>query len=917
MLESVGVSVDEVDISDVPTVSTISVHTSGIVTDSSRNSRLTQYGIETLKDRYVIDDTETPQDVFARVSSAYSAGDRALAQRIYDYMSKCWFMPATPVLTNGGANRGLPISCFLNEADDSLKGIVNLWDENVWLASRGGGIGSYWGNLRSIGEKVGRVGTTSGVIPFIRVMDSLTLAISQGNLRRGSAAVYLPVWHPEIEEFVELRRPTGGDPNRKALNLHHGVLVPDAFMEAVEKDLEWELKSPKTGETLRTISARGLWIRILTARIEQGEPYIIYSDTVNRAQPKCHKLNGLSVKTSNLCVHGNTRILTDKGYLPIETLAGTDQTVWNGKEWTLARVEKTSDNAKMRLIEFSNGAKLYVTDHHKFYIQKEYHHTTPTEVRAADLKTGDTISKCQFPVVRETVDTTPIGDAYASGFMTADGTYYPKGFLLPKFIVPQNASLEDRLNWLAGYLDGDGSVTRNGDTETLQFCSTNQAFLGEVRLLLNTLGVDCTMTLMREEREQLLPDGHGGYTTFTCRAIYRCCISAGDTQRLLELGLKTHRLSISVRKVQRDARRFVTVVSNGDDFIEGPTYCANEPKEHKLVFEGVQTGNCAEITLPTGIDHHGKKRTAVCCLSSLNLELYDEWKDNDQFITDVMTFLDNVLQDFIDKAPPEMAQAAYSASRERSVGLGVMGFHSYLQSKHIPYDSVMAKVHNKRIFEKLQKQTLAASVELAHKRGPCPDNAEHGIMERFANRMAIAPTASISTICMGTSPGIEPISANVFLHKTLSGSVAVRNRHLDQLLTEKGQNTPKVWSSITLNKGSVRHLDFLSENEKDVFKTAIELNQRWIIELAADRAPHICQAQSVNVFLPGNVLKRDLHLLHYEAWKKGLKSLYYCRSLSIKRADTVSDVAGQLNTTETTDMTSLYGDTYDECLSCQ
>ena len=210
-------------------------------------------------------------------------------------------MPATPVLSNGGTQRGLPISCFLNEASDSLEGIVGLWNENVWLASKGGGIGSYWGNLRSIGEKVGAVGKTSGVIPFIRVMDSLTLAISQGSLRRGSAAVYLPVWHPEIEEFVEIRRPTGGDPNRKALNLHHGILVSDAFMRAVEADEPWPLLSPKDETPVRSISARALWVRILTARIETGEPYLIFSDHVNRARPEHHKLAGLEVKTSNLC----------------------------------------------------------------------------------------------------------------------------------------------------------------------------------------------------------------------------------------------------------------------------------------------------------------------------------------------------------------------------------------------------------------------------------------------------------------------------------------------------------------------------------------------------------------------------------------------------------------------------------------
>ncbi len=600
--------------------------------DRSRDALLTDFGRATLDDRYLLPG-EGYQDLFARVASFYG-DDSAHAQRLYDYISRLWLMPATPVLSNGGTERGLPISCFLNEASDSLEGIVGLWNENVWLASKGGGIGSYWGNLRSIGEKVGQNGKTSGVIPFIRVMDSLTLAISQGSLRRGSAAVYLPVAHPEIEEFIEIRRPTGGDPNRKAPNLHHGILVPDDFMRAVEADSAWSLRSPKDGSIVRQISARALWIRILIARVETGEPYLVFSDHVNNARPEQQKLAGLEVKTSNLC---------------------------------------------------------------------------------------------------------------------------------------------------------------------------------------------------------------------------------------------------------------------------------------------------SEITLPTGLDQYGKQRTAVCCLSSVNVETWLEWKDHPLFIEDAMRFLDNVLQDFIDRAPDGMERAKYAAMRERSVGLGVMGFHSFLQSQNVPFEGVIAKVWNKRMFRHIREQADAASRLLAEERGPCPDAADYGIMERFSNKLAIAPTASISIIAGNASPGIEPIAANVFLQKTLSGSFTVRNRHLQKLLEAKGYDNEDVWSSITLSQGSVQHLDFLSEQERAVFKTAFELDQRWIIEHAADRTPYVCQSQSVNVFLPANVHKRDLHQIHMMAWKRGVKSLYYCRSLSIQRADTVSDMPKtSLITTAANDMVplpiaaaSIAATNYEECLSCQ
>jgi ribonucleoside-diphosphate reductase alpha chain len=600
-----------------------------VIIDRRRDDLLTVFGKATLTDRYLMPGEEF-QDLFARVAMHY-ADDSEHAQRLYDYMSQHWFMPSTPVLSNGGTSRGLPISCFLNEATDSLEGILGLWNENVWLAARGGGIGSYWGNLRSIGERVGHNGKTSGVIPFIRVMDSLTLAISQGSLRRGSAAVYLPLSHPEIEEFVELRRPTGGDPNRKALNLHHGVLVPDAFMRAVEADAEWALTSPKDGAVMRKISARGLWIRILTSRIETGEPYLINIDHVNKALPEHQKLGGLEVKTSNLC---------------------------------------------------------------------------------------------------------------------------------------------------------------------------------------------------------------------------------------------------------------------------------------------------SEITLPTGIDRFGEDRTAVCCLSSLNVEKYAEWEKHPGFIEDIMRFLDNVLQDFIDNAPEDFSRASYAAMRERSVGLGVMGFHSFLQANKIPFEGAMAKVWNMRMFKHIRAEADAASVTLAEERGACPDAEDFGIKERFSNKLSVAPTASISIICGGASPGIEPVAANSFTHKTLSGSFNVRNPYLRQILAEKGKDDDETWSSITTHEGSVQHLAFLTEDEKAVFRTAFEIDQRWIIEHAGDRSDSICQSQSINLFLPADIHKRDLHQLHYLAWKKGVKSLYYCRSKSIQRAEVVANQdAGQLAVPHLGKVNG--GDQpaeqidYEECLSCQ
>jgi ribonucleoside-diphosphate reductase alpha chain len=512
-------------------------------------------------------------------------------------MSRLWFMPATPILANGGTTRGLPISCFLNSVGDSLQSIVGTWNENVWLASGGGGIGTYWGHVRAVGESIGARGESSGIMPFLKVMDSQTLAISQGSLRRGSSAVYLPVDHPEIEEFVEMRRATGGDPNRRSLNLHNAVVIPDAFMHAVENDKPWDLKNRTDGKVVSTISARQLWIRILTARIETGEPYLFFIDRVNEMRPEVYKKNNMFVETSNLC---------------------------------------------------------------------------------------------------------------------------------------------------------------------------------------------------------------------------------------------------------------------------------------------------NEITLATGVDYLGNERTAVCCLSSLNLENFLEWKDNYDFILDIMRFLDNVLQAFIDNAPDTMARAKYSAMRERSVGLGVMGFHSFLQKNNVPFESVSAIGWNKVMFKFIKEAVDKADWHLGYTLGSCPDARDAGITARFSHKTSIAPTASISIIAGGASPCIEPWMANTFSQKTLSGTFAVRNPFLQKILQKYGRDDQKTWAKIAGANGSVQGLDFLTDIEKDVFKTAIEIDQNFVVRLAADRQPFLDQSQSVNLFLAADVTKRELHDIHMKAWKSGLKGLYYCRSLAVQRAEHVS-----------------------------
>lgn len=1244
-----------------------------------QKKELTKFGTSLLEDRYLLKG-EAPQDMFKRVANAY-ADNKEHAQRLYGYMSSLWFMPATPVLANGGTERGLPISCFLNEVPDSMAGIAGTFHENTFLASGGGGIGTCWSNVRSINESIKDRGTSSGIIPFLKTQDSYTLAISQGcyddeteiltekgfirfidlkrynhslkvaqvaedagsfdfvnytnfieyktseclysfknaeaqtnllvtgnhrmatqnikkingkkqwkkelriveadklscnrdvrfvnavpkkdgnkhfltpierfliayqadgstnpigcsngnvsgskiynfhfkkqrkinrlenilseaglyhtklfgkdndttlcvrvpnaisatknfndwvnitnitqewacsfieelkhwdgsyksensikystinsknaditqiigiiagyktkllkqvrditrqdlysvyfvknsrytsaekitpekkhyngfvycvtvptgllivrrcgaiticgnSLRRGSSAAYLDISHPEIEEFIDIRRPTGGDPNRRSLNLHHGVCISDEFMQALEPNKDWELKSPKDGSVKEVIKPRDLWIKILNARIETGEPYILYTGNVDKNRSKVYEANGLKCKTSNLCVAPETLILTSNGWQEIQNCEKQKTTIWNGFEWSDVIPVKTGENQQLLTIKTSDGQALDCTEYHKWYIQTQDKFGNTHQIickRTHELEVGDKIIKYNFPTIEGGLELTY---AYANGFYSGDGcqlkngksriylynekrkieprlmlpvnekfpTYIqdaqnrkyidlPIGMLEYKFFVPNaDYSINSRLEWFAGLCDSDGTIARNGQNQSLQISSINKQFLTNIQKMLQEIGCKSKIQGLRKAGQYLMPknDGTGANAYYNCQEVFRILIDSNELYKLVTLGLKFERLNYELHLPQRQASQFIQVAEIIKSGRTSDTYCFTEPKRNMAVFNGILTGNCSEITLATGLDYQDKQRTAVCCLSSLNLEYYDEWKGNELFIEDIYRFLDNVLEDFIKRAPDTMQNAKYSATMERSVGLGVMGFHSFLQSKNTPIEGVAAKSWNKQMFKHIRAESEKANLKLAEEKGSCPDAQRVGIKARFSNMLAIAPTASISIIA-GTSPSIEPYAANCFTQKTLSGSFVVKNKYLEKLLTEKAMNNDKTWSSIALNEGSVQHLDFLTPEEKDVFKTAIEINQMWLIEHAANRQEFIDQAQSLNIFIPANISKKTLHDLHFLAWKKGVKSLYYCRSVSLQRSEkapaSVVEKPKQV--------------VYDECLACQ
>ncbi|ARB13638.1 ribonucleotide reductase of class Ia (aerobic), alpha subunit [Caulobacter phage Ccr2] len=891
----------------------MAVAPSEIKIDLTRDALLDDFTLQTLRERYLLPGESSPQEAFARASAAF-ADDAEHGQRLYDYVSNLWFMFATPLLSNGGSARGLPISCFLTAIEDSRESISEHYDEVIWLSSMGGGIGSYYGALRGLGEKTSKGSQSTGVIPFMAVDDRLILAVSQGGTRRGSNAVYLDISHPEIREFITARKPTGGDQNRKITNLHNAVNVTDEFMIAVRDDTEFALRSPKTGEVIRVERARELWRLLIETRMQTGEPYIHFIDTSNRHFPEAQKKLGLKVRQSNLCVTGETEILTRNGHLPIEALKGEYHDVWNGEEFSRVLIQQTNptdEKASLVRVWFEDGDYLDCTPYHKFYTQDG------VEVRAGELKLGTVLAKAQAPVIEGLAEATPpIEQAYAAGWTTFAGfddknrlsAFVPAslpGEVLKRLstlstnlegdehgttlrfdpqvinpgVVPFAWTVERRLTWLAGALDAAGEWVEIDGVRWLTVGSTDVDLIRQMRLMAIESGLHPRIRLTDTVSAFSLAEWDVAYLS--------------ERGIVLAHAIEPRDAAIGVASILAATVADVHPLAHKAD-----VFCATEPLRHRLVFNGYLTGNCSEIMLGSGRDIFGKMRTAVCCLSSVNAEKWPEWRDHPTFVEDLMRMLDNCLQVFIDNAPDEMHRAAYSAVRERSVGLGLLGFHSLLQMLDIPFESHAARRLNLELFVHMRKQADAASLLLGKERGEAPDM--EGTGERFAHKLAVAPNASSSILCGGTSPSIEPIPANTFLHKTLSGSFAVKNRWLKKRLGELGLDTEAIWKSIVAAEGSIQHFtpEFLAEHgvtmpEAErlhllkVYRTAREMDQRWVVTLAVDRSKSICQGQSLNVFVPHDADAEYLSELHFLGWGEGagVKSFYYLRSSTPKRAE--------------------------------
>lgn len=884
---------------------------------------LTEESLKTLMGGYLLPN-ETPKGMWQRAAraSATALNKPELEEKFFDLMWKNWLCLSTPVAANSGVDRGLNISCFGSYVPDSVVGIFDTVKEIAMLSKHGGGTSAFFGDVRGRGEKIKGNGKSDGVIPFNKIFDSTVLGVSQGGVRRGAFASYLPVTHPDIHEFLEMRRPSG-DLNRQCLNIHHGVTITDDWMQkVVNGDKE----------------ARELWIKIMKTRFETGEPYLLFIDNANNQAPETYKKNDLKIKASNLCLQEDTLVLTkNMGHQPIKNLVGKTVEIWDGINWVKNNQFRKTGQSELLRVTLKDGSHMDVTPYHKFILE------TGEKIEAQDLSVGS-ILKHHSQVVSTRIENQKA--AYLKGFLVAEGTklndrpvlqiydkknvcqqklqesleelgepieintnakteikfrFEPKNNRsimeglapfkyelfewstkykerLPKSIF--NWSFENKVDFIAGVMDGDGTVVDNTESTCYQIASIHKQWILQFQQLLKTLGLYSSVNLMRKAGTTDFHDGYGAYKTKDC---YRLTISNVSARKLAQICDFQRLKKFPQKKGYNTKPNFITVAKI--EKLEGTydVYCTTVPTTNNFALSnGLMTGNCSEIFL-----HSDEKHTFVCCLSSLNLARWDEWKDTDAAYLSTW-FLDGVMQEFINKTEGKegFERARAFAIKSRALGLGVLGFHTLLQEKMLDFEGLPTYLLNKQIFKKLQKETTRASEDLAKEYGEPEWCVGFGV--RNTHRMALAPTVSNSLISGGVSAGIEPIIANAYANKSAKGTFLVQNKTLEKLLESKGQNTALVWSSIVNNEGSVQHLDCLTKEEKEVFKTAREINQFALVKLAADRQQFIDQGQSVNLFFPANVNPKYFSEVHIEAWKQGMKSLYYCRTTSALKADSGS-----------------------------
>lgn len=851
---------------------------------------------------------------------------KGISKRFQKYIENNWVSFATPVLKNFGKkdNHLLPISCNFSILDDSLSSIYSHLSETALLTKAGAGVAVNFSNLRPEGSDISTGGKSNSIMDWIELYAKSMNSVNQNSSRRGQLTAYLSIDHPQIYEFLTIATL---EMPKELMRFFNTITTAVTIPEGWRSDLKTNRKKKK------------LLSRVAEVRNEKGFPYILDLTNCNEYKHQCYKDKGMDLVTSNICcVSSGTKILTSEGFREIGPLSGTSVNIWNGKSFCDVDILHTGSNEDLYKVTLDTGQSLECTPNHKFYGYSSHSFdksgdkkTVKFKKNASELSVGDKLDKFELPVIQGRKS---MKYAYTHGFYCGDGCRGPKGPLgsliylygekkklvdqldcrkkkvqsgvdrgsdteidyvsagsggrlkisMPldmnqskSFVPNAEYTIKDRLVWFSGLLDSDGTVVVNkkSKSESFQITSVNKKFLTDVQLMLQTLGIQAGIRHSRNSGRYLLPanDGTGSLKKYDCKEVFRLLVTPMDLYKLKKLGLKTHRLKFVGNKPNRSCRAFSKVVSVEKLPGKHETFCFTEPEEGKGIFNGMLTGQC-EVT-----EYCDEEKTFACCLSSVNLYWYDDWKDHPNFIKDMSIMLDCVIEEYIRKGKnvPEISRAIKFAEEHRATGLGTLAFHSYLQKKSIAFGSMQSYAINKEIYSKLDSETLKASRWMARYWGE--PKILKGYGERATSRTAIAPTKSTSAIMGGEtmcfSEGIQPITSNNTEYKLAKNQMTYRNNDLKQLLELKGQNTKKVWNSIKKNNGSVSHLDFLSDHEKNVFKTFFELSQYDVVKLAAQRQKFICMGQSLNVAIHPDTPMKEVIKLHITALNEGCKGLYY------------------------------------------
>jgi ribonucleoside-diphosphate reductase alpha chain len=989
--------------------------------DHNRDYLIDYFGFKTLERAYLFRVNnvviERPQHMWMRVAIGLHSDLKCenleeqlhLIKETYDLMSQKYFTHATPTLFNAGTPRPQLSSCYLIAMeDDSLDGIYNTLQDCARISKYAGGIGLHIHNIRAKGSHIqGTNGISNGLVPMLRVFNSTARYIDQGGGKRnGSFAIYLEPWHPDIEEFLELKQ-NHGDEELKARDLFYALWISDLFMERVKSSSKWSLFCPhecpglsdvygdkfvllyekyeSEGKARKTINARDLWFKILDSQMETGTPYILYKDSANK---KSNQQNIGTIKSSNLCVAPETLILTDKGHIEIYSLEGQNVNVWNGEEFSKVDIVKTGVDQELIDVYTDDGSKLSCTPYHKFYIQESYSEKSIKMVEAKDLTPNDKLIKCEYPLI-DGIDI--FLHPYTHGFFCGDGTYsniteneespckfnalkghyfckrhidyetenylldnnsdlediikcqaksyckkptiylygekkellnfmsyrtYTENFnrlilQLPldieeKFTIPSfNCSIKDKLEWFAGYCDADGTISRNGDNEQLQVASINYIFLQNIKLLLQTCGINPKIKLSHNRDKSYLPDGKGGHKYYDVKPLYRLLITSFDLHDLFNLGFSPKRLKFTGKEPARNAKQFIKILKVENNNRIDDTYCFTEPKKHMGIFNGILTGQCTEI-----LQYSDDKETAVCNLASIALPAFVDINskkfDYDKLhnITKIVTHNLNRVID-INFYPTEKTK--FSNLKHRPIGIGIQGLADTFILMDIAFHSEQAKEINKLIFETIYHAALEKSNELSIKEGAYSSfqgsPASQGILqydmwnieptkERYdwttlkqsimtyglRNSLLVAPmpTASTSQI-LGYNECFEPLTSNLYSRRTLAGEFVVINKYLMKELISLNLWNIDIKNNIIANKGSIQQLTILPEHIRNKYKIVWEIPMKHLIDMSADRGAFICQSQSLNLWIEDPTYN-SLTSMHFYSWKQGLKTgIYYLR----------------------------------------